>query len=315
MITLFFIIVFAIILLFLQKSKIAPIISFDKDQRNIKINFLGGLVLVFMILFLLFNPISFERINSGSIGLKENLTGSDRGVSGVTLVSGYQFYNSITTNIHEIELDQKNVHYDSIPIIVKGGFGCVIKPTFNYKVKPDAAGLLFVELRQTFKNGGLKAIESSWLETAILGAINDVSNRYEVDSIFNNREGFENQISIEVQKRVGKYFQITLFKSNIIPPESLRESIETKTKAIQEAQGLELKALTAIAGAKEKVAIAQGNFDAAVLDAKAKDLLSQPKMLDLFKAETDRIRAQKGISEYGTNNVFGGNPGLFLNRN
>lgn len=37
-------------------------------------------------------------------------------------------------------------------------------------------------------------------------------------------------------------------------------------------------------------------------------------VIGLYKAETDRIWATKGVSPYGENNVFGSLPGMILNR-
>ena len=61
--------------------------------------------------------------------------------------------------------------------------------------------------------------------------------------------------------------------------------------------------------AKAKVAEAQGNYDAGVLNAKTKDIMSSPKMLEMMRVENDRIMAEgyrtHGKSPYGTNNIFG----------
>ena len=40
-----------------------------------------------------------------------------------------------------------------------------------------------------FKNlrVGVKDMEQGWLKNAIVGSVNDVANRYTVDSIFNHR--------------------------------------------------------------------------------------------------------------------------------
>ena len=43
------------------------------------------------------------------------------------------------------------------------------------------------------------------------------------------------------------------------------------------------------------------------IDAKTKAIMSQPKMLELKKLEIEQIWAEKGVSPYGTNNVFGAN--------
>lgn len=71
--------------------------------------------------------------------------------------------------------------------------------------------------------------------------------------------------------------------------------------------------------AKAKVAAAQGNYDSGILNAKTKDLLSQPKMLELMSLENERIMwegfGKTGNSPFGTNNIFGNsNPALLLNR-
>lgn len=60
-----------------------------------------------------------------------------------------------------------------------------------------------------------------------------------------------------------------------------------------------------IALAKAEIAKAQGEYDAEILNDKTKAIKSKPQYLQLFKAQTDRIWAEKGKSPYGNNNVFG----------
>ena len=60
-----------------------------------------------------------------------------------------------------------------------------------------------------------------------------------------------------------------------------------------------------VALAKAKVAEAQGNYDAGLLDAKTKKLLSTPEILKLKELEVEMQFAKLGKSRYGNNNVFG----------
>lgn len=74
-----------------------------------------------------------------------------------------------------------------------------------------------------------------------------------------------------------------------------------------------------VALAKAKVATAQGNYDAGVLNAKTKDIMSSPKMLEMMKIENERLMwegyKEHGKSPFGENNIFGNsNPTLLLNR-
>ena len=84
----------------------------------------------------------------------------------------------------------------------------------------------------------------------------------------------------------------------------------------------EKKEAEQVALAKAKVAQAQGDYDAGVLNAKTQDLLSQPKMLEKQRIDNERIMwsgyAKTGKSPFGENNIFGGatgsNPILMLQR-
>ena len=66
--------------------------------------------------------------------------------------------------------------------------------------------------------------------------------------------------------------------------------------------------------ALSKAIEAENNFRAAEWDAKTKDVLSQPAMLKLKELEIEQTWANKGVSKYGTNNVFGASTGILLNR-
>lgn len=81
----------------------------------------------------------------------------------------------------------------------------------------------------------------------------------------------------------------------------------------------EKKEAEQIALAKAKVAEAEGEYQAGILKAKTRDLLSQPKMIELQRIENERLMwegfKQHGKSPFGENNIFGNsNPTLLLNR-
>ena len=60
-----------------------------------------------------------------------------------------------------------------------------------------------------------------------------------------------------------------------------------------------------VALAAARVAKSQGEYNAAQYDAKTKEIMSAPKMLELYRLENERIWAEKGVSPFGNNNVFG----------
>lgn len=224
------------------------------------------IVILFVgIIVSIFQPFTIDRVDAGHIGLKVNLTGDNRGISEFKYKTGWVVYNTWTEMLYEYPTYQQHIEYGDQSVITKGGFSAVINPTFNYSIVPEAVGDMFQELRLD-----IKSIEQGWLRTAIIGSVQDVANRWEVDKIFNEREKFELAIVAECNKRVGKWFMVDQLRTNIVPPPALQEAITNKTKAIQETQAKIQEALVADANAKKMIAIAKGDSAKVVIDAGGK---------------------------------------------
>lgn len=222
------------------------------------------IVLVLGLLIALIQPYKLDRVDAGYVGIKVKLTGDSRGVSKYEYKTGWVVYNAWVEQLYEFPTFQQTIKYGSQQVITKGGFPATIHPKFNYSLKPGSVGDMFQNLRLD-----IRAIENGWLQTAIVGAINDVANKWEVDKIFNERELFEAAIKTECNKRLSKWFTVSQLRTNIVPPESLQETIIAKTKAIQQAQAEDQKALTAEAEARKKIAIAKGDSAQTIIAAKA----------------------------------------------
>jgi len=220
---------------------------------------LGGIILGII------QPFTIEKIDAGNVGLKVNLTGNERGVSKSTYVSGWNMYNTWTSDLHQYPTTQQTIEYPEQQVITKGGFAALIHPTFNYSIVPSTVSDMFQNLRLD-----IKSIEQGWLKNAITSSVNDIANIWEVDSIFNHRAQFEAAIVVECNKRISKWFTVSQLKTNIVPPQSLQNAIEGKTKAIQEAQAAIQRKQVAEAEAQEKIAIAKGDSAQAVIAASGK---------------------------------------------
>jgi regulator of protease activity HflC (stomatin/prohibitin superfamily) len=260
----------------------------------------AGLILSFI------QPFSLERIDAGNKGLKVNLTGSERGISSYQYKTGWVFYNSWTEQVKEFPLFQQHIEYDAQTVITKGGFAATIKPSFNYSLREDAIGEMFVNLRLD-----IKEVEQGWLKNAIVSSVNDVANRWEVDAIFNKREEFEAAIIVECNKRVSKWFTVSQLRTNIIPPKSLQQAIEGKTKAVQEAQAAQQRTLVAQAEAQEKMAIARGDSAKTIINANAAALAMKIKQKELTPIYVDFIKASAWDGKLPT--TMAGSTGTLLN--
>jgi regulator of protease activity HflC (stomatin/prohibitin superfamily) len=259
-----------------------------------------GLIVAFV------QPFAIERIDTGHKGLKVNLTGSARGVADYQYKTGWVFYNTWTEQVKEFPTYQQHIEYDAQTVITKGGFSATIKPSFNYSLREDAIGDMFVNLRLD-----IKEIEQGWLKNAIVSSVNDVANRWEVDAIFNQREQFEAAIIAECNKRVQKWFAVSQLRTNITPPQSLQAAIESKTKAVQEAQAAIQRKAVAEAEAQEKIAIAKGDSAKAIIDAQALALSMKIKQKELTPLYVDYIKWSNWDGKLPS--TIAGNSGTLLN--
>lgn len=275
-------------------------------------------ILVVGLLIAFIQPYCLERVDSGSVGIKVNLIGDKRGVSDYTYKNGWTTYNSWSENLYSFPTFQQHLEYPNQIVITKGGFQAPIKPTFNYSIKPESVGDMFMNLRVP-----IKEVEQGWLMNAICGSINDVANKWAVDDIFNEREKFESAIVLECNKRVSKWFVVSQLRTNIIPPEALVTAINDKTKAIQEAQSQVQKAIVADAKAKVKMANARGDSAQAVINASGKALAAEItakgeaaamklKQVQLTPMYIDYIRALSWDGKYPAT-MLGGNSQTLLN--
>jgi regulator of protease activity HflC (stomatin/prohibitin superfamily) len=251
-------------------------------------------------------PFKIERVDNSEKGLKVNLTGTSRGLAKYEYKAGWVVYNTWAEELHTYPTFQQHIEYDEQTVITKGGFAATIKPTFNYSLKTESIGDMFINLRL-----GVKDIEQGWLKNAIVSSVNDVANRWEVDAIFNKREEFEAAIVTECNKRVSKWFMVSQLRTNIVPPTSLQKAIEGKTKAVQEAQAAMQRKLVAEAEAQEKIAIAKGDSAKAIIDAQAAALTMKLKEKEITPLYVEFLKTQKWDGKLPTTIV--GGSGTFLN--
>lgn len=265
-------------------------------------------VLTFFIalVIVVINPVDIERIDAGHVGIKVSNVGDNRGVGKTEYVTGWVLYNSWISRIYEFPIHQQHIDYEAADIVTRGGFRATIKPSFNYSINAGNVADMFQNLRV-----GVKEMEQGWLKNAIVGSVNDVANRYTVDSIFNHREEFESDIVKECNKRVSKWFNVSQLRTNIIPPTEISESIIAKTRAIQEVQVAENRRQVAEADAQRKMAEARGDSAQAVIQAAGRAEAIRKEQTFLTPLYIDYIKVQKWSGQVPTT-VAGGNTGFMI---
>lgn len=275
------------------------------NQRGVWIT--KPILIVFLgVLISVLNPFSLERVDAGHLGLKVNLTGDARGVSDYTYKTGWVVFNTWTEKLYEFPTFQQHIDYNAQTVITKGGFNAEIKPSFNYALVSTTLGDMFQNLRLP-----IKEVEQCWLKTAIVGSVNDVANKWAVDSIFNHRELFESAIVLECNKRISKWFTVSQLRTNITPPPSLQSAIEAKTKALQDVQVAENQKQVAIADALRKIAIARGDSAKMVIEASGEAESIKRKQLTLSPLYIEYVKIQQWDGKTPTT-VLGNNASTII---
>jgi len=135
-----------------------------------KISIIGGLIVFF------FTALAgCERIDAGHVGVKVNLYGDGKGVDDVTEVTGWVFYNPISTKIVEFPTFVQHKEYkqvieegtvvsdESFVVNSKDGSEFHVSPLLNYSVKREKVPYIFSKYRVS-----LDQIEEGFLKTADL---------------------------------------------------------------------------------------------------------------------------------------------------
>jgi regulator of protease activity HflC (stomatin/prohibitin superfamily) len=232
---------------------------------------------------LIFGITGCERIDAGHVGVKVNMYGDGKGVDDVTEVTGWVFYNPISTKIVEFPTYVQHKEYkkieegvdESFVVNSKDGSEFHCSPMVNYAVKRERVPYIFSKYRVT-----LDKIEEGFLKTSIYDAFRVVANSYTADALISNRQEFEIKVRkvLEIQL-APEGFSLQQFTSNLVYPETFKRAIEAKNNAVQSALRAENEVKTAEAQAKIKVATAAGNAQAMLTSAKA-------------EAEANRLKQQ-----------------------
>jgi regulator of protease activity HflC (stomatin/prohibitin superfamily) len=231
---------------------------------------IGGLIVFF------FTALAgCERIDAGHVGVKVNLYGDGKGVDDVTEVTGWVFYNPISTKIVEFPTFVQHKEYkqviedgtlvsdESFVVNSKDGSEFHVSPLLNYSVKREKVPYIFSKYRVS-----LEQIEEGFLKTAVYDAFRVVANSYPADALISNRQEFEAKVrQVLVKQLEPEGFILSQFTSNLIYPETFKKAIEAKNNAVQTALTAENQVKTAEAQAKIKVATAEGNAQAMLTDS------------------------------------------------
>lgn len=203
-------------------------------------------------------------VDSSEVGIKfKKFDLTEQGTLKATPVSGWTFYNPITTSIFTYPVYIQRVDYTPFTVTTKDAAIFEMDPVLAYQLNRDKAAEIFATYRRP-----LQDIEAGYMRTCIYDAYRIVANGYTSDELMGSRAKFESEVRAMLEKSMNdEGFIVKEFTSQITPPESLRKMIDEKNAAIQSALRAENQVKEAEANAK--IAIAKAEGEAAALKIKA----------------------------------------------
>lgn len=247
-------------------------------------------------------------IDASHEGIKVSKIGSDRGANDIENVTGWVFYNPMTSKIEEYPLYTQTKDFDPFKVTTRDGAVFTVDPTLNYKIQKGQGATIYRNYRKQ-----LPEIENTVLRNLVYNAYRDIANSYTSDSLMMSRAAFENK----AEARLGQFLQKDGFvfeqiTSGLNPPPSLQSMIDAKNQAVQRSLKLQNDVAATKAQAEINVTKSKGDAEALLVRARAESEANKLKQQSLtpLLVEMRRIEAwEKGGSQVPTT-VLGSNTQL-----
>lgn len=254
----------------------------------------GLLVMMVMALSMMFQ--SCETVESGHKGVEVSWGGEtnmdkvyDEGMSqGLH----WMFDEMIEYDVREKTLSKKFSFND------KNNMETTVELSLDYNLNPEKVHYLHT---------GITDVEIKIIKT-LKSAGKEVVPQYSaVELNINKRTEAEEKLSKIISEELPEFYVefARIQMTDVDIPIAVAKLAEQTAVQLGKNELATKREAEEVALAKAKVAKAEGNFKAAKFDVETKRLMSTPAVLKLYEAETDRKWAEKGVSKYGSNNVFG----------
>lgn len=242
------------------------------------------------------------RISPGSLGVKVNQFGTEKGVMDATECTGYVWYNPFKYDVYEFPTTIQHKEYigeETFIVNSKDGAEFHVSPIINYSVRPEKV----VQVFKTYKKE-LPELEIGFIKTAVYDAFRIATNGFAADSLISNRQTYEKVVRQLLDKElIENGFTISQFTSNLSYPETFKHAIEAKNAMVQQALQAENQVKLSEANAKIQIAKAEGNAKSLIIQAEADataNKLRQQSLTTLLVQQQFIERWNGVLPTYGT---------------
>lgn len=251
-----------------------------------KKNLLIGVVVVAALVGAFFTVGSFEKIDTGKVGVQYSMKG---GVKDETLGQGYHFINPFL-KVKEFTIGNEQLILskderegsegdDSFKVATSDDASISISFQMSYRYKPEQV----VETYKKFKGMDGEDIVNQRVKTVLKSKISEVTTNYSMMDIYSgNRSEINNKITDYLNEEFGSAFGIEVMDASIVdvhPDKKLKEAIDARVKALQEKQQAEAE--------QEKIKV-QKETEKIQAEADAQITITKAQA----EAEANRIKAE-----------------------
>jgi regulator of protease activity HflC (stomatin/prohibitin superfamily) len=236
-------------------------------------------------------------VGAGHVGVKINMTGDNRGVGQIPLVTGYVFYNPLTQSVFEYPTFVQTAVWEGgeqLSFNTREGLGITGDISLSYQLDPLKVPAFYVK----FRSDDLDGFTHGFMRNVARDVFNEVGGKYAVEDVYGPKkdeflQGVRAQINAQMAPVGVELQQLGFVGAPRLPP-LVTEALNQKLQAQQIALKTQNEVLTAQAEAQKAVAKAKGEAEAnRVLTASLSPTLLEWRRLQITELAVARWNGQR----------------------
>lgn len=262
------------------------------------------------------------KVPAGNVGVKFDLYGGDKGVTGEVVGPGKYWLNfneemylfpTFTQNyVWTAGQDDGSLQDESLTFQDRDGTQINADVGISYAIDPQSADKIFQKYRK-----GIDEITDSYLRNFVRDAINNETSKLDVADVYGpGKEALMERVTARVKAQVediGLRIEKIYWIGPMRLPPSITNAINNKIEATQKAQQRENELATAKAQAEIEREKARGEADAKVIAAEGEAEANRKVAASLSPTLIDYIEAQRWNGSRATT-VLGSESKVILNK-
>lgn len=183
------------------------------------------------------------RVDPGYVGIKVNMSGSQRGVEDFPAQTGWVFYTPgqaqvfqyptfVQNAVYTAKLGEGNPVNEEITFSNADQMQIAVDVGIGYQLDPAKVPAFYVK----FRNDDLKGFSNGFLHTLVRGSFDDIGGHYHIEKIMGDNAEFLHEVQAEIEARL-QPLGVNLVQFSLLgiprPPQAVIDAINAKVHATQ----------------------------------------------------------------------------------